>query len=104
MGMMVEQTVKESGRDARGSFLSSAYVWTSSKVLLRIVSSTGKSDSQKARLTTLVFVSSLVFGKIGILFEFDSADNKMTQESPNKLFISVFLCDVFPSSGNVTCH
>ena len=56
MIMMVEQTVNESGRDARGSCLSSAYVWTSSKVFLPTLSSAGKSNLQKERLTTSVEV------------------------------------------------
>ena len=71
--MMVEQTVNESGCDARGSCLSSAYVWTSSKVFLRIFSSAGKFDSQKVRLIT------------SLVFSFDEralADNNIIQKIP----------------------
>ena len=53
---MVEQTVKESGRDARGSCLSSAYVWTSSSVFVNSLSTSSKSNEQNERLTTSVEV------------------------------------------------
>ena len=51
---MVEQTVNESGRDARGSCLSSANVWISSNLFFPILSSSAKLDSQGIWLNTLV--------------------------------------------------
>ena len=50
----VEHTVNECGRAARGSCLSSAYVWTSSKAFLNSTSSEGKFASQNEWFTTYV--------------------------------------------------
>ena len=54
--MIAEQIVKDSGREALGSSLSSAKVWTSSNFFFPVFSSSDRLDSQKAWLTTFVLV------------------------------------------------
>ena len=49
-----EQIVKEAGREDFGSSFSSAYVWTSSRLLLLVLSSSVKSLWHTSWLTTLV--------------------------------------------------
>ena len=58
VAMMVEQMVKESGGSKLRSILSSAYVWTSSKVFLPSLSSGVKLDSQNEWFTAYMHFSS----------------------------------------------
>ena len=90
--MIVEQIVNELGRLARGSCLSSAYVWTSSNVFLPILSSSDKLDSQKAWLTTF-------FASTEFPFDFVIADNRILTHKISK---SCFILVISSSSSFLT--
>ena len=91
--MTLEQTVKEWGRFACGSSLSSAYEWTSSKVSLPILSTGNKFDSQKVMLTTWVFK---------IAFEPGVTENKIIKKTLRNSSISL-LSGCF-LEGMSCCH
>ena len=84
---MVEHIVNAWGRDARGSCLSSAYVWTSSSVFLPILSLAGSLDSQKDRVITFV----MFLCNVDISLDLTLADNKIIQRSTYGWYISVIL-------------